>query len=465
MAWSQLEPTGPHLTYLFLSLFLIAYAIFSAFIRNRLHLSEPPLATLFGIACGPRGLDILKPHAWSYGDNVVQELTRVVLGVECFAIGVELPRMYMRKNIRSLSMLLGPVMAYGWLICAVFVALLFGTDIPTALTVAACLTPTDPVLASSILAHSQFSERVPKRLRLLLQAESGCNDGISFPFLYVGLSLLVRFTIGGFFKKWLLISILYQCILGVITGLVVGYIFNKIFHYARNTSLIGRESFLVSYLLLALFSVGLASTLGLDDFLVAFSAGIAFSRDGVSPIQESQLSQIIDLLLNSTMFIFFGTIIPWADFTLDPITIPRLFGLLVLVLLFRRIPAVLVLKPWIPSIKTWWEALFTGHFGPMGVGALFLAMEARAQLETDSSVPLPYPPHDLPEDQQRAIDIVWPIICFIVLGSTMVHGLSTLAISLGGHYARKEGERAPLLGGETERLAGMADENVTDDEY
>jgi len=49
MVWSQLEPTGPHVTYVTLTFFLILYALFSLMIRNRLHLSEPPLATLFGI--------------------------------------------------------------------------------------------------------------------------------------------------------------------------------------------------------------------------------------------------------------------------------------------------------------------------------------------------------------------------------------------------------------------------------
>jgi hypothetical protein len=28
--------------------------------------------------------------------------------------------------------------------------------------------------------------QVPKRIKQLLQAESGCNDGILFPFLYAG---------------------------------------------------------------------------------------------------------------------------------------------------------------------------------------------------------------------------------------------------------------------------------------
>jgi NhaP-type Na+/H+ or K+/H+ antiporter len=73
MAWKQLEPTGPHLTYLLLSSFLIIYALFSSFIRNRLHLSEPPLAMLVGIIFGPRGANFLTPVQWGFGDNVVQE--------------------------------------------------------------------------------------------------------------------------------------------------------------------------------------------------------------------------------------------------------------------------------------------------------------------------------------------------------------------------------------------------------
>lgn len=62
MAWSQLETTPPHITYLTLSAFLISYTLFTTFIRNRLHLSEPPLALLFGIILGPRLLGWLTPN-------------------------------------------------------------------------------------------------------------------------------------------------------------------------------------------------------------------------------------------------------------------------------------------------------------------------------------------------------------------------------------------------------------------
>ena len=79
MAWKQLEPTPAHLTYILLSAFLILYALFSAFIRNRLHMSEPPLATLVGIIFGPRGLKIFTPVEWGLGDNFVQEFSRIIL--------------------------------------------------------------------------------------------------------------------------------------------------------------------------------------------------------------------------------------------------------------------------------------------------------------------------------------------------------------------------------------------------
>ncbi|KAF1940332.1 ORMDL-domain-containing protein [Clathrospora elynae] len=442
MAWSQLEPTGPHLTYLVLTSFLIIYALFSLMIRNRLHLSEPPLATLFGIV----------------QDDIILETTRLIVGIQCFAVGLELPEGYFGKKWRALLVLLGPVMIFGWLVCAVLIMMLFRTDVQTAITISACLTPTDPVLAASVLSNSQFSTRVPKRIRDLLSAESGCNDGVSFPFLYLGLSLILKNTVGGVFKKWFLITVLYQCVVGIILGIVLGHIFNQLYKFSHKREWMGRASYLAFYLLLAIFSIGLASTLGVDDFLVAFCAGRGFSHGHNSPTAETSLPVVIDLMINSAFFVFFGAMIPWESFNhLDSITPLRLLGALALILLLRRIPIVFSLykMKMLPSVRTTTEALFVGHFGPMGVGALFLAIEARAQLETGTSEPMPHPPNHLPSERQRAVTMIWPIVCFIVLGSTMIHGFSTLAVSIGGHFSRKEGERAPLIGAEREGLHGM----------
>lgn len=475
MAWKQIEATAPHLSYLLLSTFLILYALFSLFIRNRLHIAEPPLATFVGIIFGPRVAGIITPTAWGLGDNVVQEVTRFVVSVQCFTIGVELPKKYMSQHWRSIGMLIGPVMAFGWLVCGLFIFLICNCSFQTALVISACLTPTDPVLSSSILDNSLFAERIPRRIKNMLAAESGCNDGTSFPFLYIGLSVLRNSTFGGTLKEWFLITILWQCIFGTFLGMVIGWVANWLLKFSSQRNLIAPPTYLVFYLLLAIFCIGVASTLGVDDFLVAFAAGATFGNDGwfSSKTAESNLANVVDLLLNSAMFVYFGASIPWSSFAsanaesrLAELTPWKLFGLLLLILAFRRLPVVLALKPLIPNLRTWREALFAGHFGPMGVGALFLAIEARAQLETGTSLPLPNIPlpGKLPERHQRTLELIWPVICFVVLGSIVVHGLSTLAISVWGHFSRREGERAPLIGAERDGLGGMIHDDSSDDD-
>ena len=448
--WKQLEPTPTHITYLVLSMFLILYALFSVFIRNRLHLSEPPLALLTGIIFGPRGLDALDPIGWGFLDDLTMEFARVIAGLQVFAVGLELPKYYMSRHWKSLLWMLGPVMTFGWIVCAFLIRLLFNADIPTSLMIAACLTPTDPVLAASVLANSQFSNRVPSRIKHLLSAESGCNDGISFPFLYIGLIFLIDKNPGGALKDWALITILYQCTLGILVGMILGVVANRLLRFSDDRKLIGPSSFIVFYLLLALLSIGIGSTLGLDDFLVSFATAAALAQDG--------WFEILDILLNSSFFVFFGTAIPWDQFTprilITPeITLGKLFSLLILILALRRIPALLAFKTFIPDVKTWSEALFCGHFGPMGVGAIFLALEARAQLENDTSLPDPRPDPEL--ENIRAIELVWPIVTFVVMGSTLVHGLSVAAISIFVHFTRDGGERARVMGGETDPLQGM----------
>jgi sodium/hydrogen antiporter len=385
------------------------------------------------------------------------------VGVQVFAIAVNLPKAYMRHHWKGVAMLVGPVMAFSWLITALFIYLLFRTDFATALVISACLAPTDPVLAASVLGNSRFSTRIPRRIRNVLGAESGCNDGTSFPFLYAGLQFIRKSGAGIALKEWFLITILWQCCFGLFLGVVVGRLANIGLKLASQKKYIEHSSFFAFYLLLALFTVGLGSTLGVDDFLVAFGAGTAFSWDGwfSSRTREMVLPQVLDLLFNSSMFVYFGSIIPWTHFVprnvTPDVTPVRLLALLVLVLLFRRIPIILALKPFIPDIKTYREALFCGHVGPMGLGALFLSMEARAYLENGSAIPSPHPPKKSP--YLSSIELIWPVTCFVVLGSVLVHGLSVLIISVGAHYLRGKEKRDNVIGGEDDPLEGMIRES------
>lgn len=486
--WDQLEPTTSHLTYLSLSLFLTLYALFTHHIRNTLHLSEPPIATLYGILLGPLLLNILSPSS-SPGldnDNFTQEFTRLILAIQCFAVGIQLPAHWflVRSHYLSIFSFLVPIMSYSWLVASCFAHFCFAVNWPTALIIGACLSPTDPVLAASVLSDdAHFSRhRVPKRLKNLLSAESACNDGASFPFLYVGLAIFETRSAGAAVKQWFLVTVLYQCVLGLVVGFLIGRAANWMLRFSERRGYVSQSSFVALYLLLAVFSAGVGATLGSDDFLVAFGAGVGFAHDGwfgrkAEEVQgEVPFQQIVDLVLDSSMFVYFGTLIPWKQFVAHSeenvlwghIGLGKLFLFLGLVLLFRRIPIVLMLQAGklIPYVKTYGEALFCGHFGPMGVGALFLAIEARAQLETGTSLPLPKPedPVGPPfDDRAVAIALVWPVICFVVLGSTIVHGFSVLAISAFGHFSRKDNERAPLLGRETDGLNGMVHDDSDDE--
>ena len=53
----------------------------------------------------------------------------------------------------------------------------------------------------------------------------------------------------------------------------IGYVFRKILKLSHDKGLTSCESFGAQYLALALFTIGVASSLGLDDLLAAFAAG------------------------------------------------------------------------------------------------------------------------------------------------------------------------------------------------
>ncbi|KAI1106945.1 alkali metal cation/H+ antiporter Nha1 C terminus-domain-containing protein [Jackrogersella minutella] len=436
MAWDHLSITKPHLVYIILGGFTSLFMLCSSVIKERMYIGEATVATLCGVIFGPHAANLINPESWGNVDETTLEFSRIVLVVQCFAVGVELPKYYMEKHWKSVVFLLLPVMTFGWLITSLIVWWLF--PILTwleSLVVAACVTATDPVLASSVVGKGKFAKRVPKHLRDVLSAESGCNDGMAFPFIYLSIYLLQdNLDAKQTTYHWLVYTVLYECIFGAVYGFLIGYIARHGIKYAEKRDLIDRESFLVFYFTLALFCAGSGSILGVDDLLVGFAAGVGFSNDGwfSEKTEESHVSNVIDLLLNLTYFVYLGTIIPWEQYNDTSIGLSawRLTVMAIFVILFRRIPIMMLLKPIIPDIKTWREALFAGHFGPIGVGAIFVALLARAELESEHSIPEP----ELPEPDAEfynVILLVWPIVTFMVIASIIVHGSSVAVFTLG----------------------------------
>ena len=67
-------------------------------LTSRLYIGEATVATLCGIVFGPHAANLIDPGTWGNVDRITLEFSRIVLVVQCFAVGVELPRAYMERH-------------------------------------------------------------------------------------------------------------------------------------------------------------------------------------------------------------------------------------------------------------------------------------------------------------------------------------------------------------------------------
>ncbi|KAI9483169.1 MAG: Sodium/hydrogen exchanger family-domain-containing protein [Benjaminiella poitrasii] len=343
------------------------------------------------------------------------------------AVGIELPKHYMKKEWLTMFMLLIPIMLFMWLISGLFIWWLVPPlNYLHALVIAACVCPTDPILANSVVKGRFAEKHVPAHIRNALSAESGANDGMGFPFLFLALFLISEHNVGTAIGKWIYITLLFQILLSCVIGLVVGYIARKILQWSERNHLIDKPSFLCFAIALALFLMSMTGFSGSDDLLACFVAGNAFSWDDWfrQETEEAHFQEVIDMMLNLAVFVYIGAIIPWSQFgnTAIGLTPWRLVVIAILILLFRRLPILILLKPVMPAMKTYREALFSGWFGPMGVGAVFLSIIAKEKMEEifEESTEKPV-----------TIELIAPVVLFIVLSSTLVHGTTIPLFKLG----------------------------------
>ncbi|KAJ7099182.1 Sodium/hydrogen exchanger family-domain-containing protein [Mycena epipterygia] len=426
-----LEISPPGLAYICLGGFVVAFSTVSLLIKEKLYINEVILGTIFGIVVGPHCAGIFDPRSWGKDtDAITLEVIRVILATGLFAIGVELPGSYMAKHAKGLLILVVPTMAFGWVTVAAILHGLFPNLVYiSCLAIAACLTPTDPIISATIVGGKYALKHVPRNLRLIISAESAANDGLAYPFLSISIYLTVEASRRVAIGKWFLVGWLYEVILGIVLGALLGLGFSYVMKVSHRRGFIDRESYVAQYLALALFTIGVASTIGSDDLLAAFACGNAISWDEhFNDVTENEVfSSVIDLVLNCGCFVYIGAWMPFDTFNSPELGITpwRLIVLFLAILALRRIPSVLLLYTWIPEIRTWREALFTGHFGPMGVGAVFVSTLALTRLPT---------PNSPPENQQELLAAtLQPIVAFVVLGSIIIHGLSIPFFSLGGN--------------------------------
>ena len=361
-----------------------------------------------------------------------------MLGVQLVIAGIQLPSKYPAREWRSLSILIGPGMVCMWLTTSVIVHMVAAPpSFLYSLAVGACVAPTDPVLSNVIVKGKFADQNFSRGLQNLIIAESGANDGLGYPFLFFAL-YLIRFTaagtsvtaagLGESLSVWVVLTWGYVILLSVLYGAAVGWLGKVLLHWCEQRNFVDRESFLVFAISLALFVLGTCGLIGTDEVLACFVAGNALTWDDWFRVEteDDSLQPTIDMLLNVSIFLWYGAALPWFRFSDDTGGSMHTWQLVVLaaaVLLLRRLPWILIMhnRGWIPQITQTRQAVFMGFFGPIGVSAvyyIFVTLDFIEQhLTNEEGVPTP----EAREFGELVRTVVWFLCTCSIVSVTLLH--------------------------------------------
>lgn len=399
-----------------LALLTLAALVFAAglsadYLRRRVPLSEPLLAVLVGAVLGPAMLGWLRPERWGKPHALLEEVARLTLGLTLMAVALRLPTRALRAEKTALVWMLGLALPLTWLASSLLVLAFTKLGWWRAALVGAVFTPTDPVLASSVVTGRLAERLVPARLRWLLSAESGANDGLAYPLALLPVLLLAR-PAGEALWTWLGRVVLWKVAAAALLGGALGFLAARLFRRGSSASG-GPPAYLASVLSLALLVLAGTKLLGMDGLFAVFASGVTF-RAAIGERQENAALDALNRFSVLGTFAFFGMLLPWAAWR--ELGWAAL-GLPLAVLVLRRLPFVLALRRVISPLRRLADAAFVGWFGPIGVGALFYATLGE-RLLGDSRV--------------------WTLGSLLVAASVLLHGVSALPLTV---WYGRQGQR------------------------
>ena len=235
-----------------------------------------------------------------------------------------------------------------------------GISLGIALLIGASLAPTDAALGQAVVTDPA----VPARVRRLLGVESGLNDGIATPIVFLGLALATAGASGG--SGWV-VEALIDLATGVATGVLLGLVGGWLLLFAdrhRWTSAVSRQLFVLA---LAGACYLVAVVAGGNGFIAAFVGGLAFGRatrhEAASAVRftEAQGS-----LLAIGVWAAFGLAIAGDVLThlADPAVV--VYAILSLTVI-RMVPvAIALMRERFQPLTL----LFMGWFGPRGLASI-----------------------------------------------------------------------------------------------
>jgi NhaP-type Na+/H+ or K+/H+ antiporter len=349
------------------SLAIVALAVLAvAAVSGRIGGTPITPAMLFvgiGLLVGPKVLDELDLASTS---STVQTLAEATLALVLFSDASRINLRQLRRDanvpVRLLAIGLPLTIALG----ALAAVPIFGQlSLEEALIVAVVLAPTDAALGQAVVTEP----RVPPRIRQGLNVESGLNDGICVPLLFIAVAAAdVQSDLTGGRDAGTLV--LEEIGYGMVGGVLAGLIAVAIVRIAGRRQLIDGAWLQVVPAAGAALAYGIAIGLDGSGFIAAFVAGGVFggllTRD---PAEVNRLAEEVGSVLNGVTFLIFGAVLlgpalghlSWdlVLYAVLSLTVVRMLPVAIAMLGTRTRPVTLA---------------FMGWFGPRGLASIVFAL-------------------------------------------------------------------------------------------
>jgi sodium/hydrogen antiporter len=279
---------------------VLLLAVLVSALAHRTILSTAALFLVAGFLAGDGMLGVVSVTPTS---PVVGTLAELALFAVLFTDGMRVGWADLRSAWRLPGRALGWGLPLTLLITALAARYVAGLDWPEALLIGAILAPTDPVFAAALVGN----DKVPGRLRHLLNVESGVNDGLALPFVVV----LLAVAAGS--GDLHLASLAWELLLGIGIGVAVPWAAIRLERtrwFAVSEQYLPLNAVAIGLLVLAL---GKATHGNL--FLAAFAAGITVATVGQMQRDAFEhFGELIAEVLKLAALLVFGALLSPAFF-------------------------------------------------------------------------------------------------------------------------------------------------------
>jgi NhaP-type Na+/H+ or K+/H+ antiporter len=341
---------------------LIAGALLSGLAR-RSFLSLTALFVLVGFLAGDGGFGWISFGAQS---GFVRDLAYVALIVILFRDGLEVEGEMLQRAWHLPLRKLAVAMPITALIVALAGRALIGLSWTEAFLLGALLSPTDPVLSTSIVTNP----RVPRLVRHSLNLESGLNDGLALPAVLALLAALSVESSNFVWWRFVLADIGLGLLYGLACGWVASLLMPRESRRALEHSIPAHQKALYALgVAFATYGVTVLSPRG-NGFIAVFVAAIVLGiRRPDLRRNFAQGAQEIVEIVKLGIFLVFGSLLTLSALLGDGWAA---VGLVLVTFLIARPLAV-----WIALMGTSTDRatrLFMGWFGPKGVATMTFSL-------------------------------------------------------------------------------------------